>query len=416
MEISIDLYKELALERTWDEKKIRESLKGIQKQWIRKRNACNDKNQLLLIEKVMVAVEQAFRYLTKPVMRKQYDKSLEEAYKKGIIKDEQETKMNSVLDQALEYYKKGNIKLAVEYAQEAINGNVNNPLAWDTLARCYYIMENHGKALDTVDAGLKIFTDNIELNWLGARIATVGTHSYEDAQKRINRLIEIAPDRSVGYAEQIFLHLSNDNEELAFQEIDKYIEAHPQDNEFKRNVAYDVIHFSNSSFIQDPQSETYIIADKNGYERCLKMREKAFAIYKDDFTEQQVDRVRYYGTLEFNKDNTNDLLWMYGIFLYVFVGTVMSTLAGSLEAGEILGWSILCLALAAPPILLTIVSFRPYWQLNRIYLTGDPGLLEKTVVQIGRIYTWLIKKALWLFWTICKWIFYIIVRICTRGF
>lgn len=413
MTITMDLYKQLALERSWNEVKIRDVVKKRQNQWVKRRNACNDKDQLLLIDKMMDILEQAFRYLTKTENRKRYDKALDEAYKNGTIKDETEEKLKSVLEQAIEYYKKGNIKLAVQYVQKAIEGKVNDPRAWDTLARCYIDMGDYENALGAVDDGLKIFEDNIKLNWLGARIATIGTMDYDDAQRRINRLIEIAPDRSIGHAEQIYLHFSKGNEELAFQEIDRYIEEHPKDDDFKKHAAYDVINFSNTSFVRDPQSETYIIADKKGYERCLKMREKAQEIYQDDYISQQVEKVRYYGTLEFNEDNKTDLLWMYGVFGYVFISLIMISFGGA-NPEELFQIGLLCLALSIPPVILTIVSFRPYWQLNRIYITGNPGILETVVVAIGRTYVWLIKKALWLCGKIFKFVILAIIRIATR--
>lgn len=414
MTITMDLYKQLALERSWDEVRIRRTLTDRQKLWIGRGNACNDKDQLKQIDEMMDVLGQAFRYLTKPEKRKRYDKALDEAYKNGTIKDETEEKMKSVLEQAIEYYRKGNIKLAAQYAQEAIDGKVNEPRAWDTLAQCHYDMGDAGKALDTVDDGLAVFGDDIKLNWLGARIATIGTMDYADAQRRINRLIEIAPDRSIGHTEQIFLHFSKGNEELALQEVDRYIEEHPDDNDFKMNAAYDIIKFSNTSFVQDPVSKTYIIADKKGYERCMRLREKAQEIYEDDYTKQQVEKARYYGTLEFNEDNKGDLLWMYGVWGYVFIALVMLTLGGGGEPAELLPIGLLSLALSVPPIILTVVSYRPYWQINRIYVTGDPGLLEKSVVTIGRAYVWLIKKTLWLCGQIIKYVFLAIVKIVMR--
>ena len=163
--------------------------------------------------------------------------------------------------------------------------------------------------------------------------------------------------------------------------------------------------------MKDPKSGVYIIADKQGYERCLKMREKAQEIYQDEYTEQQVEKARYYGTLEFNKDNLNDLLWMYGTFLYVFMAVLSSVFDGT---EGLFTAAAVCLALAIPPVILTAVSFRPYWQLNRIYLTGDPGLLETIVVKIGRVYTWVIRKALWLLWKLIKLAIWALIRICTR--
>lgn len=414
MTVTVDYYKELELERTWDEKILKREIRDRQSFWIRRNNSCNDKEQLILIKEMLSKAEKAFRYLTKPKKRKEYDKELDEAYKKGLIHDEKEEEFKSALEKALEYYRKGDIKLSAQYAQEAVNGKINEPRAWDILARCHYDAGNYEKALNTVDDGLKIFGDNIGLNWLGARIAIVGTQNYNEAQQRVNRLIEIAPNQSVGYAEQIYLHMSKGNEELAFQEIDQYIEKHPNDNEFRKESAYNAIHFSDTSYVQDPQTGVYVIADKKGYERCLGIREKAVRIFRDEYTEQQLEETRYFGKLEFNEDNKSDLKWMYGVFLYMFVCLVGGTIGGSAQPGELLAVGLLCLGLGIPPFILTYVSFRPYWQLNRIYLTGDPGKLEKRVILFGRIYTWLLRKVLWVFWTIFKLVSATIIGIAMR--
>lgn len=413
MTITCDLYKELALDRAWDEKKIKDTLREMQKQWVRRQNACNDKKELLLIDQLQKKMEEAFRFLTKKEKRKQYDKDLDKAYAKGQIKDKVEQKLKGILEQAMEYYREGKIQLAAKHAQEAIDGKINDPRAYGILARCHHSVHEDTRALNVVDSGLNIFEDDMDLLWLGARIAIVGTEDYNDAQGRINRILEVAPDQAVGHSEQIFLHMKKGDDALAFQEIDQYIESHPNDDQFKQDIAYNVIQFSNDSFVQDPKSETYIIADKAGYERCLKLREKACSIYKDEYTENALEGARYFGTMEFNRDNLRDLCWSYGVFLYVFLATVVSAATGETEG--LVPMCLASLALAVVPTILTAVSFRPYWQLNRIYLTGDPGMLEMVVVLIGRGYTWIIKKALWLLWKIIKWVFWIILRIVDRG-
>ena len=184
MEVTYDLYKELELDRSWDEATIKTKLKEIQRLWTKRQSACNDKEQLLLITDILSKVEDGFRYLVKATRRKLYDEDLDKAYKAGRIKDETESKMKSLLDQARQYYRKGNIKMAAQCAQEAIDGKVNDPSAYDLLARCHYDMQNYPKALDVIDAGTTIYTDDLNLYWLGARIASVGTRDFDDAQKR----------------------------------------------------------------------------------------------------------------------------------------------------------------------------------------------------------------------------------------
>ena len=111
MEVTYDLYKELELDRSWDEATIKTKLKEIQRLWTKRQSACNDKEQLLLITDILSKVEDGFRYLVKATRRKLYDEDLDKAYKAGRIKDETESKMKSLLDQARQYYRKGNIKM-----------------------------------------------------------------------------------------------------------------------------------------------------------------------------------------------------------------------------------------------------------------------------------------------------------------
>ena len=77
MEVTYDLYKELELDRSWDEATIKTKLKEIQRLWTKRQSACNDKEQLLLITDILSKVEDGFRYLVKATRRKLYDEDLE---------------------------------------------------------------------------------------------------------------------------------------------------------------------------------------------------------------------------------------------------------------------------------------------------------------------------------------------------
>lgn len=255
-------------------------------------------------------------------------------------------------------------------------------------------MQNYPQALEAVDAGTSIFADNLNLNWLGARIATVGTQNYDDAQTRVNRLLELAPDNSIGYSEQIFLHLRKGDEDLAFQEIDSYVASHPQDEGFKRGVAYDIDSYSNGCYYYDQKQNAMFIADKESYERCLKLRSKATEIYSDEHTQKMLEDAKYYGQKEWDGWNIESIksLSIYGVillFLYWPVGIPLLVI----DAAVI------------------YFSFRPYWQINKTYVIGERGPIEKVVTIIGdyaarfggwflrflgKAFLWLIRFILWI--------------------
>ena len=397
MDVTYDLYKELELDRSWDEATIKTKLKEIQRLWTKRQSACNDKEQLLLITDILSKVEDGFRYLVKAIRRKQYDEALDKAYKAGLIKDETEAKMKSLLDQARQYYRKGNIKLAAQCAQEAIEGKVNDPAAYDLLARCHYDMQNYPKALEVIDAGTAIYTDNVNLYWLGARIAGVGTRNFDDAQKRVNKLLEIAPNNSIGHSEQVNLHLQKGDEDLAFQEIDAYIAAHPDDNGFKKNIAYDLDAYSNGCYYYDQAHDASFIADKESYQKCLKLCTKAAEIYSDEYTQKRLENAKYYGQKEWDSWNVESIksLTLYGLILTALVWPVG-------------------LVLLAIDLAVVYFSFRPYWQINKTYVTGEMGGVEKAVTVIGdlaaRFGGWLARAI----WNLIMWIFGMIIGIIFR--
>lgn len=396
MDVTVDLYKELEIDRSWDEKSIREHLKSIQKLWTQRQGATNDKEQLLLIDKILKFVEDGYRYLTKTLKRQQYDAALELAYKEGKIEDEVEEKLHNILDQARDYYRKGKIQLATKLAQEAVEGKVNDPLAYDLLARCYYDTNAYDKAVNIVDQGLSIFGDNIDLHWLGARIATTGTKNFEDAQRRVNNLISLAPDKPIGYSEQIYLHLRKGDETLAFQEIDSYIIDHPSDEEFKRGVAYDLDAYSNSCYYYDAAQNASFIADKASYDKCLMLRTKAVEIFSDEHTQNQLENAKYFGQKEWNDWNVSSIksLAIYGSIL---VGLDLIAHSGVFMTLGFILYFIMGL--------LIYFSFRPYWQINKTYVTGQMGTAEKLVNQLGdysaRAAFWMIKITI----QIIGWIF-----------
>lgn len=100
MSVTYDLYKELELDRSWDETTIKTRLKELQRLWTKRQSACNDKEQLLLIDEILMKVSEGFRYLVKALKRKEYDEVLDKAYKEGKIKDNVEVKLNNLVDEA----------------------------------------------------------------------------------------------------------------------------------------------------------------------------------------------------------------------------------------------------------------------------------------------------------------------------
>ncbi|MBO5054782.1 MAG: hypothetical protein J6C64_00295 [Lachnospiraceae bacterium] len=415
----IDYYKEFNIDRTLDEKSIKQQLVKLQQIHLRRQSATNDKEELSILEEIINKIGDAIHFLTKKNLRQQYDADLEKAYAEGKVSTEDVSKAKDLLEQAEQMFRRGRFKQAVEYAVEAIENNPTGEEAYDMAIRSYAAMEQYDSAFKLLNKAVGSVVNKDYFIWLSARLNIVGLHNYEAAQEKINELLERNPDNETAHSEQIFLYMHAGKEDLAFNEIDQYIAKHPDADAFRKESAYNIINFSKSSYVTDPKDGVAIIADKQGYSRILKLRNKACEIYRDEYTKKMLDDAKFYGQRKFNKDNLKNLIWMWivGIcfgFEFIIYGGRAATDIGNMDnmmAGIIV--ILLGVFLLAMPTLLTVVSFRPYWQLNRIYLTGNAGAFETTVITIGNIYTFLVKKALWLLWTCIK-LFVLFIRELVR--
>ena len=198
-------------------------------------------------------------------------------------------------------------------------------------------------------------------------------------------------------------------EDIAFQQIDQYLSQSPNDEAFKRETAYNLISFANTCYLEDSETGSLVIADKNSYLKCLTLCQKAYSLCQDKYTKENLESAQYFGQREYNHNNSYELKWLWplsvlSIFALVPAFGYISSFTDFLVI--LLG---LCVYLV-PAILLTIVSFRPYWQINRIYYTGKAGWFETLVIWWGRITVALVKFAIkafiWIFRLIFSLIFH----------
>lgn len=386
--ITYDLYKVLNLDRSWDCKSIKKSILKEQSMLVKRQSATNDTEQLCLIEDRIKTIEEGVKHLCKEIKRKIYDEALDKAYKAGKIKDEVEEQLKSVFEQAKAYYRKGNIKLASKFAQEAINGQINDPYAYELLARCNWETGNSSQALNIVDKGVEIFNDDLNLIWLGARISTVGLNNYDEAQRRINILLEKDPNSAIGHSEQVYMHLHKGDEELAISEIDNYIENHPNDEKFKERAAHDLCTYAQKScFVEDSDGGMFI-ADNAMYKKSLNLCNKAKSIYSDKYTNKMVENSEYFGTKQWNSWNSESIktLSIYGL-IFLVLGFLFWPFA------------IIAAIFLITDALLIYFSFRPYWQIFKTYVTGKMGTFETIINKFG---TFMANVSYRLFHTLIK--------------
>lgn len=335
-------------------------------------------------------LEPAIKIFKNDDYRKDYDKELAKAYKKGTIDVEAQKMAQDLFAEIESLYLKGNYQAAMNKCNEALNNKVNDYRIYILLAQSYYALHNADQSLRVIDSGLQVHPNNLFLLRAGARFANEGKKDFDRAQKYINNMMEIDPESSLAYSEQSYLYLNEGKEDLAFSTIDKYMEKHPSDSEFRKGCAYDLLSHSYGFYTQDLTTGDMVIASKQDYEKNLETCEKAASLYSDDTIKSALNNAKFFGTTQFNYENLEGIMWL------VVGGIVYSLSVVGLPLGLLLffcAWR------------LRSVSYRPYWQINKFIMTGKREHGEGKYILIGNICTGYFRWGFRIAWWLIKLVF-----------
>jgi tetratricopeptide (TPR) repeat protein len=403
----VDYYAVYAIDRNLDTKEIRKLLLKKQGE-IRSNMANGSLNSEEIANKLQEAfndVANAIKVFKNEERRKEYDTMLDAAYEAGKIDVEAQKIAQDIYEEIEALFLKGDYRRAVQKCIETLNQGVKDYRIYVLLAQSYFAMNEVDRSLGTVEDGLNVHPNNIPLLKVGARYANEGKKDYDKAQKYVNRIFEVDSDSADAAAEQSYIYLSMGKEDMAYEQIDRYVEKHPNDMEFRKNVAYDLIGYSyNNCYTKDPESDAYVIASEEDYQKSLNLCNKASGLYSDSNTNTAYENAKSYGQVEFNDENREGIFWLKvagGIYLFIGIIFLMQTLSvgeGFLNVLPMLLFGILCIHAA---IKLKKVSYRPYWQINKFILTGKREKGEGRYVWIGKIFAgyikWSFKFSWWLF-------------------
>lgn len=409
----IDYYVLYGIDRKTKTKDIRKLL--FQKQGEIRSNMSNGAlNSPEIMKKLQEAgneIANAIRAFKNDERRSAYDEILDAAYEAGRIDTTAQTMAQDLYEEIEALFMKGNYRLAVQKCMDALNNNVRDYRIYILLAQSYFALSDPDRSIKTVDDGLKVHPDNLPLLRAGARFANEGKKDYDKAQGYVNRMLEIDKDSPLAASEQSYLYLSMGKQDLAYGMIDEYVEKHPNDMEFRKDVAYDLVGYSYSCYTKDPGSDAYVIASQEDYQRSLDTCNKAMSLYNDENVREALENAKSFGTVEFNDENRDGIKWLFiGGLIYAFAA-VMAIMAGA-QVGELGGaivgslpFTILGGLLLYSAVRLRQVSYRPYWQINKFILTGQREKGEKKYIIIGKIFAGYMRWSFKIGWAIVKFAF-----------
>ena len=393
----MDYYVYYDLNRSGNTKDIRKQL--LQRQGeIRSKMTGGSLNSPEIMNKLQEAFENiaaAIKIFKNDDRRKNYDALLDAAYESGALNPEAQSTAQDLYEEIQALYMKGNYSGAIRAAMEALNNNAHDYRIYILLAQSYFALNNADASLKAVDDGLNVHPDNFPLLRAGARFANEGKQDYGCSQRYINRMMEIDPENPMAVSEQSYLYATAGKTDIAYKLVDDFLEKHPNDTDFRKDVAYDLVGLSYSScYTKDPYSDAYIIASEEDYKKSLDTCTKAASLYNDENIQDALENARSFGSVEYNDENTENILWLFiGGAIYL-VTSIVAFASNGLAGLLVFALGIL---LIFSGVKLRKLSYRPYWQINKFILTGQREKEEGRYITIGKIFAgymkWCIKAS-----------------------
>lgn len=363
-EMFVDYYAMFGLDRSMTEKEIKKALSQVYKE-LNTMLSCTDPDTETyqeIVEKLDLLQKKAWEPLTKPDKRKKYNAELDKAIKAGNVNKELNKEVQDLLERARKFYLSGKFEMAVKCAKQVLESNVNKPEPYIIISQSLFSMEEFDESIEYVDKGLDAYSDNETLNWLSVRYHTL-IDDYDTAQSRLNEAVEKFGETSLFAAEQIYFYFFIDQFDMGRKLINEYIEKKPNDNEFRRLVAYNLISISSFCYLYDSPSEMYLITEEGSYQKCLELLTLANEIYQDEVTSEQLEQVTKFGEIEFDKENKGDFAF-YCVFALIWLAVAVYGFSiGAVALGLLM--LLFTAVSAAIDVIIYKLSRRPYWMIFR---------------------------------------------------
>ena len=177
------------------------------------------------------------------------------------------------------------------------------------------------------------------------------------------------------YAEQVYLYLYADRDDLAIDEIKKYITQKPTDLQYRKYLSDNIIDISNMCYVYDQEAEMNIIADKDDYERCYNLLSISNQLYQNKTTLSKYEDIKAFST-KYHDKNTRILQIIYGL---IALASLYAVFEGAYPM------IIVAIIFALFVFIVRKYSFRPLWQIYRDKYRGIPEYEDSVVYMIAMI-------------------------------
>lgn len=363
-EYFVDYYAIFDLDRSMDEKSIKRAL-GQRQAEVSKLMGSTDRDRtdtLRELQNMMETIRMAIRTLSKPESRRAYDAQLAAAAAAGKVSQEATKEAQDILERARQFFEKGQYQLAIKFARQAVDEqHINREEPFEIISRSQFMLGDYDEAIESAGKAARTFSSSLHLRWLHIRFLAM-IEDFNEAQAQLNEAIDSFGADSLLMAEQVYIYAYAGNMPAAHRAIDQYVAANPNDQDYRRYTAQNLIDVSQTCYLMDSAAEIMVLTEEDDYRRCLDLVTTANSLYQDETTMSELNYVRQFGEIVDDEEHR-------GLRRFYHIGGLILGVIGivRMTSGSKFAWILLLIGIAMQGLGLLVkrVGRRPYWKVFR---------------------------------------------------
>lgn len=354
----VNFYQEFAIPMENSVEEIQHHLVKERKKWSLRLNAA-DLNRRQSAEQKINLLDEAVKVFKDNYSKKQYDtqlkksgqdsQSVQQAYDVSVNVN---AGIDAMLMQIKNIYSTGNSGATIDLCNQAIMSGIREPLVYQYLIDSYEEMDYCDQALATAQTALALFPDELTFKFTVARILALKFNNCADAQNLLSEVLQQNPDAYGVIALQSEIDLRTGNKQKADQDVNTYINAHPDNTEFKNIVAYAYLRYGDTFLTLSNTGANYINSQEE-YNRCLEARKRAYELSQNKEIKEYYDKMVQYGAKKL------DTSLIGGIIIAIIAGILLieSSIIVTIVLWGLSAW-------------MMYSAIEPKWKIDRDYFTG----------------------------------------------
>ena len=198
-------------------------------------------------------------------------------------------------------YDTGNNDAVIDYCNRALDAGHKDCRIYDYLCAAYEESNKTDMALATAKTALSV-TNHNWFKYLIAKYDVYYFNNINEAKQLIDELKNSSVDAASAMALSVEIELRLGNEQNALSQVDDYLASHPNDNQYKQQVASAYLRYSDL-FLTTANDGYLYWNSRDDYQNSVKYRKMAYDLYPNDQTREIYDRIVSFDKKQFDKED-----------------------------------------------------------------------------------------------------------------